>query len=1375
MAKGTQFEKFDSRTGDIESYLERIEMHFVSLDIASTEETAAKRRAILLSSLGNEAYRVLKDVSFPNNPTERGYQQLTEDLKKHFKPKRITVAERFRFNTAQQLPGQSILEYVAHLKKLATYCEFTGDHLQQSLRDRFICGLRSEAIQKKLLSNTYNFQQAVDIALAEEAAANDVKDISGQSGAPLHYTKQKGHRSGKADRGEKRPTKQKCERCGLSSHSKEDCWHKASQCFSCGKKGHLKSQCRAPPKSSQGRTGKKLHCVEDQDNHYVEDQDRQDENDFDRAIFAVVDTPSPVQRAPTIKIPVILEDKEIEMELDTGAAVSVVSYADYCKYFKHLPLAVAKRKLHAYTGTPLKVMGEIMTKVRYNKQECKLPMVVVKADTHAPLLFGRSWLQAIQLDWPAIFSQGQYSVQADVVDELKTKYADIFKQELGTVKGIKAALHIKENVRPIFCRSRQVPFALRPAVERELARMQSEGIIVPVDFSEWATPLVCVPKPDGTVRLCGDYRTTVNKSINTDQFPIPTAEEIRSKLSGGERFSKIDLKCAYQQMLLDEKSQELCTINTHKGLFRYTRLPFGISSSPAIWQRFMEQVLSGMDSICVMLDDVLVTGKTNDEHLRNLEEVFVRFQRYGLRLKEDKCAFLQPSVTYYGLKISKQGVRLTEQRIKALCNAPQPHNVAELRSFLGLVAALSSFIPNLSELTHPLNELLGNKPWKWSKACERSFFNLKEVVTSDTVLIHYDPAKKLDLAVDASQYGLGAVIMHTCPDGKRRPIAYASRSLNKHEKGYSQIDKEALAIMFGLKRFRSYLYGRHFTIWTDHKPLQRIFGPKHAIPVLAAHRLQRWALILAAFDYDIQFVTSRQNAVADALSRLPLTNVDMGEEDTFRIEQKLLESLPITHKEIRHATSVDPVLTKVQEFLTRGWPKSVDDDVRLKPYFDRKFELTLEQGCILWGLRVVVPQRYQKELLEELHRGHPGIVRMKEVSRSYIWWPKINEAIEQTVRSCTDCQQVRNPPAVAPLTPWMWPTIPWTRVHVDYAEQGKRNFLIVVDAHSRWPEVFAMQSTTSEATIVVLRDLFTKYGIPVQLVSDNGPQFRSAEFEYFLKANGVKHVKVSPYHAASNGLAERMVQSFKRSCYASRKSNMTLQQCISNFLLTYRTTTHPTTGHTPAKLFLGRELRTRLSLVKPDVQTNVLQAQSNQKNCHDIHSKYREFYPGDAVYIKDLRQVKTWWAGTVVERSGPKSYLTVLQDGRVWKRHVDHLTRRQLSPLQNVPENNETTNEAIEVPVTAASKNATPPPPLQNHDQLTSTDNEQFTSDHIEGSSNFPNVPESDESNTAQGTEQSNETVTNETVSVQESVPPTACRRSSRIGKPPDRLIETMS
>ena len=220
--------------------------------------------------------------------------------------------------------------------------------------------------------------------------------------------------------------------------------------------------------------------------------------------------------------------------------------------------------------------------------------------------------------------------------------------------------------------------------------------------------------------------------------------------------------------------------------------------------------------------------------------------------------------------------------------------------------------------------------------------------------------------MDASPYGLGAVIMHVYPNGNRRPIAYASRTLNEHEKRYGQIDKEALEIMFGLKRFHLYLYGRHFTILTDHKPLERIFGPKTAIPSLAAMRLQRWAIILSAFNYSIRFVPSKQNAVADALSRLPLPSMSTEEDAIFRVEERLIDSLPVTHKEISHATRVDPVLSRV--FVRQGWPQHVED-LRLQPFCNRRFELSVERDCLLWGLRVIIPTQYQEDMLEELHRS----------------------------------------------------------------------------------------------------------------------------------------------------------------------------------------------------------------------------------------------------------------------------------------------------------------------------------------------------------------------------------------------------------------------
>ena len=397
--------------------------------------------------------------------------------------------------------------------------------------------------------------------------------------------------------------------------------------------------------------------------------------------------------------------------------------------------------------------------------------------------------------------------------------------------------------------------------------------------------------------------------------------------------------------------------------------------------------------------------------------------------------------------------------------------------------------------------------------------------------------------------------------------------------------------------------------------------------------------------------------MADALSSLLLPSSAGGESSIFKVEERLVDCLPVTYKEISHATRVDPVLSRVLEFVRSGWPKHVED-LRLKPFFHRRYELSVEQDCLLWGLRVVIPTLYQKDLLEELHVGHPGIVRMKEVARSYLWWPNVDQEIEQMVRNCGSCQQVRKPPAVAPLAPWMWPSHPWHRIHVDYAECDKRHYFIIVDAHSRWPEIFHMpRNTTAASTITILRELFAKYSMPIHCVSDNGPQFRSEEFVHFLKMNGVQHVKVAPYHAASNGLAERMVQSFKNHLKACRGSKLSIQQRIENFLLTYRSTKHPTTGRTPASLFLGRELRTRLTLLRPSVGEKVMESQSNQKATHDVQSKFREFYPGERILLKDLRKADIWCPSSVAERSGPKSYVVVLNDGRVWKRHVDHVRR----------------------------------------------------------------------------------------------------------------------
>lgn len=390
-----------------------------------------------------------------------------------------------------------------------------------------------------------------------------------------------------------------------------------------------------------------------------------------------------------------------------------------------------------------------------------------------------------------------------------------------------------------------------------------------------------------------------------------------------------------------------------------------------------------------------------------------------------------------------------------------------------------------------------------------AFDKSKKLLQSANLLVHFQPNMELILASDASDYGVGAVFSHRMADEAERPIGYVSRSLNKAERGYSTIEKEALAIIFSVKKFNQFLYGQKFTIQTDHKPLEELFNEKKEVPQQVSPRVQQWALTLAAYEYKIAYKAGTTNANADALSRLPLSkmpeSVPVPGETILLLEH--LDHTPINSQHIREWTRCNPVLSKVHQFTLNGWPHHCQD-VQLHPYLSRKAELTIEGGCVLWGNRVIVPPQGQAQVIAELHKAHPGISRMKALARGYVWWPNMDRELEDAVKKCQQCQLHQKAPAEAPLHPWEWPGQPWSRVHIDYAGPYKGHmYLVVIDAHFKWMEVHIMRSTTSAATIVKLKEIFAAHGLPETIVSDNGPNFTSAEFENFLSKNGANTPK----------------------------------------------------------------------------------------------------------------------------------------------------------------------------------------------------------------------------------------------------------------------------
>ena len=304
-----------------------------------------------------------------------------------------------------------------------------------------------------------------------------------------------------------------------------------------------------------------------------------------------------------------------------------------------------------------------------------------------------------------------------------------------------------------------------------------------------AAPIVPVVKSNGNIRICGDFRTTVNLATKTENYPIPKIEDIYSTLSGGSVFSKLDCSNAYLQYPLHPESRKYTTINTSLGLMRYTRLPFGVSSAPAIYQRVMDSMLREVPGVCVYLDDILISGANDKEHLERLNSVLEVLSSRGLRLSKEKCSFSQSSVQYLGHVIDKNGLHPLADKIKAISAAPPPKNVTEVKSFLGMLQFYSRFLKNLATVIEPLTRLLRkNCVFHWGASQKQAFDCAKKMLQGHSVLVHFDTTKELVLSCDASPYGVGAVLSHIMDDGSERPIAYYSRSMAPAERNYSQLD-----------------------------------------------------------------------------------------------------------------------------------------------------------------------------------------------------------------------------------------------------------------------------------------------------------------------------------------------------------------------------------------------------------------------------------------------------------------------------------------------------------------------------------------------------------------------------------------------------------
>jgi hypothetical protein len=743
-----------------------------------------------------------------------------------------------------------------------------------------------------------------------------------------------------------------CYRCG-GNHLANVCSFQKAVCRACGKVGHIAKVCRSrgpirqhrskEPLAPEPQSRPQVNALGSQQSH-IPTTTPPNQPDHTYNLFTVPG------KVPPYVIAVNVNGTDLVMEIDTGASLSVISEQTFHNISAPTDkLLKTDITLTTYTSDELNILGLYNVRVRHRYQEEVLPLVVVEGQ--GPSLMGRNWLEVIKIDWNSV---GLLNHQSSSITSILQKYTALFTDKLGLLKDVTVQLHVNHQVAPKFHRARPVPYRFKEKIEEELNRLLNLGIITPVRHSEWAAPIVPVPKHNGTMRICGDYKITINQALLPDKYPLPRIEDIFAALQGGKLFSKLDLSQAHQQAPIDSESEHYTTINTHKGLFQFERVPFGISTAPSIFQRLMENILQGIPHVCVYIDDILVTGTSEADHLHNLEQVMARLTNAGLTTNLSKCIFMSNSVEYLGHIIDEHGLHPSPSKVQAIQQAPAPTNLTELRAFLGFVNYYHKFIPNLSTILAPLHHLLqkGIK-WVWSTSQEKAFQSVKSLIQSSSLLVHFDSNKPILLYCDASPYGVGAVLAHKMPDNTEKPIAFTSRTLSTAEQKYSQLEKEALAIVFAVKRFHQYLYGTHFTLFSDHKPLEHLFNESKQIPTLASARIQRWALTLAAYQYTMKYKPGKSMEVADALSRLPLKDSIPDSQvplpgELYHLLYHLDQSI-VTASQIRVWTDQDPLLSRVRKLVEHGWDIT-NPTSDLIPFHNRFTELSVLDGCLLQDL-----------------------------------------------------------------------------------------------------------------------------------------------------------------------------------------------------------------------------------------------------------------------------------------------------------------------------------------------------------------------------------------------------------------------------------------